>query len=50
MSEENAQVSTIDIGRWLVLALFLLACVGAYFVFSPKVPPAVVPYENSNPS
>jgi len=50
MTEENGPVSGADIGRWVLLGLFLAACIGAYFVFAPKVPPAVVPYVTRNAS
>lgn len=50
MTEENAPVSGTEVGRWVLLGLFLAACIGAYFVFAPKVPPAVVPYVTGNPS
>jgi hypothetical protein len=44
MTEENAPVSGADIGRWLLLGLFLAACIAAYFAFAPKVRPIVKPY------
>ncbi len=50
MTEENAPVSGADIGRWLLLGLFLAACIGAYFAFAPKVPPIVKPYTTTEPS
>lgn len=50
MSEENAQVTGPDIGRWLLLALFLALCIGAYFTFAARVPPAVVPEVTNSPS
>ncbi len=50
MTEQNAPVAGTDIGRWVVVGLFLAACIGAYFAFAPKVPPVVVPYVTSDPS
>lgn len=43
MSEEFAGLRARDVVRWVVLGLVLLACLGAYFAYSPEVRPAFAP-------
>ncbi len=43
MTEDNAPLSGIDLGRWIVFAALLVASLLAYFAFSPRVSPAVHP-------
>jgi hypothetical protein len=43
MAEENVRASRRELGRWIVLAALLVACLVAYFVYAPRVPPALRP-------
>jgi hypothetical protein len=43
MNEDNTQVNSVGLGRWTIFALLLIASLAAYFVFSPRVAPAVRP-------
>jgi hypothetical protein len=47
MAEENARVSAREMGRWVALALLFLALLAAYFVYSPRVPPAITPVQSA---
>jgi hypothetical protein len=33
--------------RWVILAALLLACLAAYFLYAPRVPPVLHPAENT---
>lgn len=43
MSEDNVRMTGGEITRWLVLAILLVASLAAYFIYSPRVPPAIRP-------
>jgi hypothetical protein len=43
MADENARDAGRDLWRWLILAALLLACLVAYFLYAPRVPPAIQP-------
>ncbi len=43
MTEENERVTRVELGRWLVLGLLLLACLVAYFLYAPRVRPLIQP-------
>ncbi len=43
MSEDNVRMTGGEITRWLVLAVLLVASLAAYFIYSPRVPPAIRP-------
>jgi hypothetical protein len=43
MAEETVRAGRAEYGRWLVFLALLAACLVAYFVFAPRVPPAVRP-------
>jgi len=43
MAEENVRASGRELGRWIILAVLLGACLIAYFVYAPRVPPAIRP-------
>jgi hypothetical protein len=47
MSDENPRMSGREIGRWLALLALLLACLTAYFLYAPRVPPAIVPAQTT---
>jgi hypothetical protein len=43
MNEDNVRLTGGELTRWLVLGLLLVACLAAYFIYAPRVPPAVRP-------
>ncbi len=43
MAEETVRASGREFGRWVVLLVLLVACLVAYFVYNPRVPPAIRP-------
>lgn len=43
MSEDNVRLTGSEITRWVILAVLLVACIAAYFIYSPRVPPAIHP-------
>lgn len=43
MSEDNVRMTGGEITRWLVLAVLLVASLAAYFIYAPRVPPAIRP-------
>ncbi len=43
MSEDNVRLTGGEIFRWVLLGLLLLAGLVAYFLYSPRVPPAIRP-------
>jgi hypothetical protein len=43
MSDENVRLTGGEILRWIILAALLVACLAAYFVYAPRVPPAIRP-------
>jgi hypothetical protein len=43
MSEDNGHVRGTDLGGWTILAMLLLASLAVYFVYSPRVSPAIRP-------
>jgi hypothetical protein len=43
MPEQNVRLNGGEIARWVVLALVLAACLAAYFLYAPSVPPVVRP-------
>ena len=43
MNEDNVRMSGGEIARWAVLAVLLVACLAIYFVYAPRVPPAIRP-------
>lgn len=47
MTDENARDNAREVWRWLVLAALLFACLAAYFLYAPSVPPAIHPAENA---
>lgn len=47
MAEETVRASGGELGRWLVLTVLLVACLVAYFVYAPRVPPAIRPLMQS---
>jgi uncharacterized BrkB/YihY/UPF0761 family membrane protein len=47
MSDENARDTGRDLWRWLILAALLFACLTAYFLYAPRVPPVVHPAQNA---
>jgi hypothetical protein len=47
MTEESAPLGGMKMGRWVFLAVLVVACLVAYFVLAPRVPPVVVPFVSS---
>ncbi|HTS88272.1 MAG TPA: hypothetical protein VMG41_07235 [Gemmatimonadales bacterium] len=47
MSDENPRVTVRESWRWMALALLFLGLLGAYFVYSPRVPPVINPAQNT---
>ena len=43
MNEDNVRLTSGELTRWVVLAILLLASLAAYFIYAPRVPPAVRP-------
>lgn len=43
MPAENAPRIRADFGWWAVLALLLVVCLVAYFLYSPRVAPVIRP-------
>jgi len=43
MSEDNVRLTRGEITRWVVLAILLVASLVAYFIYAPRVPPAIRP-------
>lgn len=43
MSEDNVRLTGGEIGRWVLLGLLLVLGLVAYFVYAPRVPPAIRP-------
>lgn len=43
MSEDNAPMRGTDLGGWTILAALLLAGLVVYFLYSPRVSPAIRP-------
>jgi hypothetical protein len=43
MAEETVRATGREFGHWIVLLVLLAGCLVAYFVYSPRVPPAVRP-------
>jgi hypothetical protein len=43
MNEDNVRMTSGEFTRWVVLALLLGASLTAYFVYAPRVPPAIHP-------
>jgi hypothetical protein len=43
MPEDNVRLTGGEITRWVVLAILLVACLAAYFLYTPQVPPAIRP-------
>jgi hypothetical protein len=43
MPAENERAEVGDLGRWVILALLLIASLAAYFVYSPRVGPVIRP-------
>ncbi|HEY7682791.1 MAG TPA: hypothetical protein VH879_09125 [Gemmatimonadales bacterium] len=43
MSDENPRMSGKEIGRWVILAALIVACLAAYFLYSPRVPTVIRP-------
>lgn len=41
MSDDNVRMTRAELVRWSLLALLLAGALMAYFVFSPRVPPAI---------
>jgi hypothetical protein len=43
MSEDNVRLTGGELTRWVILALLLVASLAGYFIYSPRVPPAIRP-------
>jgi hypothetical protein len=43
MNEDNVHIGGAALGRWAVFAMLLVAGLIAYFLFSPRVAPAIRP-------
>jgi hypothetical protein len=43
MNEDNVRLTGGEIGRWVLLGILLIASLAAYFIYSPRVPPAIRP-------
>ncbi|MFN8651244.1 MAG: hypothetical protein U0133_05010 [Gemmatimonadales bacterium] len=43
MSEDNVRLTGGEITRWLLLGLLLVAGLVAFFIYSPRVSPAIRP-------
>jgi len=43
MNEDNVRLTGGEITRWVILAILLVASLVAYFVYAPRVPPAIRP-------
>jgi hypothetical protein len=43
MADENPHDSMRGFWRWIVLAALLLASLGAYYIYAPRVPPVIFP-------
>ena len=43
MSDDKLMMSSGDIGRWLVVALVIIAGIVLFFVFGPSTSPAITP-------
>ena len=43
MPPEVEGIRTRDLLRWLVIGAVLLACLGAYFAYAPRVSPPLAP-------
>lgn len=43
MHEDNVRLTGAEMARWVVMAALLVACLVAYFVYAPRVPPAIRP-------
>lgn len=43
MSEDNVRLTGGEITRWVLLGLLLAAGLAAFFIYSPRVPPAIRP-------
>ncbi|HXI20143.1 MAG TPA: hypothetical protein VNH46_03620 [Gemmatimonadales bacterium] len=43
MTDQNEDAGWADMWRWLGFAVLLLAGLAAYFLYAPRVPPAIRP-------
>jgi len=43
MTEDNVRLTGREIIRWVILGILVVACLVAYFVYAPRVPPAIRP-------
>ncbi len=43
MNEDNVRLSGGEVTRWVLLAILLLGSIAAFFILSPRVPPAIRP-------
>jgi hypothetical protein len=43
MNEDNVRLTGGELARWTILAILLIASLVAYFVYAPRVPPAIQP-------
>ena len=47
MNEDNVRDSAREVWRWLALAALLFACLAAYFLYAPRVPPVILPAQTT---
>ncbi len=43
MNEDNVRLTGGEFTRWMLLGILLVAGLAAFFIFSPRVPPAIHP-------
>ena len=43
MHEDNVRLTGGELTRWVLLGILLLGGLAAYFIYSPRVPPAIRP-------
>jgi len=48
MADEH-EVSGVDFGRWLVIGLLIMGCLGLYLWLAPQTPAALPPSEVAAP-
>jgi hypothetical protein len=43
MNEDNVRLTGGELTRWVILAALLVASLAAYFIYAPRVAPAIRP-------
>lgn len=43
MNEDNVRMTGGELSRWVLLGILLVAGLIAFFIYSPRVPPAIRP-------